>query len=394
MTSTILIFGVKDGHNIVYPEIPLQYERNDFQCFCFENDKDLDNLLIKHKPILIGYVGDLENHPRLMDWPGYKVAVDKPTTVLSARFIKNINKPPKVSVFTVSYKSGDKIWRPFRSLKAQTFQDWEWVVVDDSDCPQNWLLLQSLAAKDSRIRLYRGDGHSGVIGHLKRTACDLCRGEFLVELDHDDELTDIALQKTVEAFENYPEVGFVYSDFAECWEDGTPAVYTRKLKFKAPYTDWGFGYGSYREETINGLDYKVVNAPNINSKTIRHIIAAPNHLRAWRKTVYNSIGGHNPLLPVADDYELMVRTFLATRMCRVPVFGYVQYRNADGNTHRERNKDIQRLVRAISTAYDDEIHKRFIELGVKDFAYLKGETFDRLGSIINPPEESHCTIYG
>ena len=40
---------------------------------------------------------------------------------------------PLVSVFTASYKSKKKIQRPYRSLLKQTYSNWEWVIVDDSD---------------------------------------------------------------------------------------------------------------------------------------------------------------------------------------------------------------------------------------------------------------------
>jgi hypothetical protein len=157
---------------------------------------------------------------------------------------------------------------------------------------------------------------------------------------------------------------------------------------------WGFGYGSYRDETYNGLKYKVVNAPHINSKTIRHIVAAPNHIRAWRASTYREIGGHANEIHVADDYELMVRTFLHTRMARINYFLYVQYRNSEGNTHRVRNQEIQRLVRYFSQWYDKRIHERFVQLGVDDSIYdeKRGNTFWKLNMVKNPEVESHCTI--
>ena len=40
---------------------------------------------------------------------------------------------PIVSVFTTTFRSGDKILRPFQSLLHQTCTEWEWVIMDDSD---------------------------------------------------------------------------------------------------------------------------------------------------------------------------------------------------------------------------------------------------------------------
>ena len=221
----------------------------------------------------------------------------------------------------------------------QTYKDWEWVIMDDSEDDKTFNELREFAEKDSRISVYKMHRHSGCIGEVKRNACMLSKGEILVELDHDDELTDNALMDVVNAFAEFPDAGFVYTDFAECLETGEPVQYG---------DGWGFGYGSYRREFYKNREYLVVNAPNINPKNIRHIVSAPNHIRAWRASLYREIGGHNHLIHVADDYELMVRTFLSTRMVRVPKMCYIQYRNIDGNTHSDRNKEIQRLVRSFS----------------------------------------------
>jgi len=294
------------------------------------------------------------------------------------------NEFPVVTVFTPTYKTGDKIFRPYNSLLGQTYRDWEWVIIDDShDSDKTFNTLNDLAKRDYRIRIYKSNQPSGVIGNLKREACDLGRGEYLLELDHDDELTPQALEWTIKAYSQHPEVGFIYSDFAECYEDGTPFVYN---------PGWGLGYGTYREEIHNGIKYVVVNSPRINAKTIRHIVAAPNHFRSWRKCVYDEIGGHNSLIHVGDDYELMVRTFLHTRMALIPRMCYVQYRNQSGNASQIRNRDIQRLVRYFSMHYDTQIHQRLLELGVDDFVWEEGSpAFYRLGGANQQPE-SHCTV--
>ena len=156
---------------------------------------------------------------------------------------------------------------------------------------------------------------------------------------------------------------------------------------------WGMGYGKYRQEERGGVTYQVSESANINPKTVRHIVAMPNHLRTWRKSVYDEVGGHSEFMHVVDDYELMVRTFLETRMAHVPALCYIQYRNAVGNTTFTRNKEIQRLVRYVSSWYDTAIHERFVELGVGDFVWCEGQyTFWNLQKVPNPPVEPHCTI--
>ena len=43
------------------------------------------------------------------------------------------------------------------------------------------------------------------------------------------------------------------------------------------------------------------------------IYFAPNHVRAWRRSFYERVGGHDATWPIADD-ELLVRTYLQGTM--------------------------------------------------------------------------------
>ena len=194
---------------------------------------------------------------------------------------------------------------------------------------------------------------------MKYNACALSRGELLVELDHDDALTPDALARVAAAARQFPEAGFFYTDFAE--------VDTRLNPLRYP-DGWGFGLGAYRQEMYRGRELLVAMTPGISPKTIRHLVAAPNHIRAWRRDLYFRIGGHNREIHVADDFELMIRTFLETRMVHIPRLGYVQYQDG-GNAQRVRNKDIQRHVRFLRWKYDRRIHDRFLALGVDDYIW-------------------------
>lgn len=106
-----------------------------------------------------------------------------------------------------------------------------------------------------------------------------------------------------------------------------------------------------------------MSAPPINSITIRHIVSAPNHVRAWRADVYRSLNGHNPKWTIADDYDLCVRTFLETRMVHIPKLLYKQHIGAH-TAQRQQNELIQRNVAEIALFYDKNITARCEELGL------------------------------
>ena len=394
----ICVFGNKNV-NLMSPEC-VHFETREMDQRHYQSDENLYEILAKDRPAGIVSFGDSRSFVKLNQAPEFVRRMwvhfdnendlnDKGSRAFNCFFFNAVLPQadnPLVSVFTPAFRSGDKIEKPLRSLIAQTYKDWEWIIVDDSDDDgETFKRLSEMAEKDGRIRVYKEHKHSGRIGTVKRTACGIARGKFLVELDHDDELTPKALQWVVEAFQAHPESGALYSDFAECFEDGASVMYPK---------GWGMGYGKYRMETHGGIEYAVSCGPNLNAKTIRHIVAAPNHVRAFRKSAYDAVGGHRDMLHVADDYELIVRLFLSTRFIRIARMCYVQYRNLDGsgNTHQARNKDIQRLVRYISLTYNEAIHKRLLELGVDDFVWHGDATFYKLLQTPNPDIESHCSI--
>jgi O-antigen biosynthesis protein len=271
---------------------------------------------------------------------------------------------PVVSVFTPTYRTGEKLERPFASLRAQTYKNWEWVIYDDSPDDETFKIATGMAERDPRIQVFRGHEPCGIIGEVKRRAVGLSRGPLVAELDHDDELTSHCVADLVEAYNQFPDAGFFYTDCAEVFENGDNGHYP---------DGYAFGFGSYRTEYYNDRNYLVSNYPSINAKTVRHIVGMPNHVRAWRRSAYDAAGGYAPEVHVADDYELCLRTFLTTSMVHVQRFGYIQYlSNSGGNTQRRRNGEIQRLVRLFAQHYETRIHERFVELGIDDFIWRDG----------------------
>lgn len=274
-----------------------------------------------------------------------------------------LSDTPLVSIFTAAYRSGSKILRPYKSLLNQTYPNWEWVIVDDSDdAGANFRQMQE-TFKDCRIRLISPVAHSGRIGTVKRMAAGYCRGEILVELDHDDQLIPDALAKTVAAFKRHPECGFAFAEAAE--------VYEQNLNTHYYGLDAGYGYLSYWRQYLPMLSrfVNVPKTPAINWKTIRHLIGLPNHPRIWTKVAYDWVGGHRPGLMVADDYDLLIRTLLCTRALRIPHLLYLQYRNAGrDNQTFQRNKQIQFLCARIEAYYRNNINQRLIDSDMPDIS--------------------------
>lgn len=242
---------------------------------------------------------------------------------------------PKFSIFTTCFMSYEKILRAYESVRSQTFIDWEWIVLDDSPESKHFEYLQEILT-DQRVRLYKRASNSGVIGNVKNEAVSLCRGEYCIELDHDDRITPSCLEDAVGVFEAHPDVGFIYMDFINMFEDGSPARYMNDVISK--------GYGGYYAMKYDGEWHYVFITPNINNISLSNLACCPNHPRIWERQTLMDIGNYSELLPICDDYELLLRTCTKTKVAKVCKVGYIQYINdGDNNFSVIRKDEIARL---------------------------------------------------
>ena len=213
----------------------------------------------------------------------------------------------------------------YESIKAQTYTNWEWVIYLNNKCTLAHL-PQSIIDHD-RVNIHVAEDDNKNIGHIKNKAFHLGSGEILVEVDHDDVITPNCLEELVKAFSD-PDVGFAYSD---------NAVLHHKDEF-APY-DSSFGW-QHRSFEWNNKQLTAMRSFPPSAQALGYIWYAPDHVRAWRASVYRHLGGHNPELSICDDHDLCIRTYLNTKMAYIPEVLYI-YRVTGENTWLERNEAIQ-----------------------------------------------------
>jgi glycosyltransferase involved in cell wall biosynthesis len=277
---------------------------------------------------------------------------------------------PRFSIFTPVYKTGERIRRTYDSLVKQTWTNWEWVVVDDSPDDETWKILQEISNKDYRVKLHKiYPLTGGNVGLAKHRAATLGDGDWLVELDHDDALTTECLATCNDAILKYPDAGFLYTDVCEMYEDGEMKYYDHDWSgnWYARHDNYfDFGYAGHSWVRVDDKDILAHWYPDINPLSIRFNISMPDHVRMWERKKYLEMGGHNKNTPVADDLEMLIKTFLHTRMIHVKRVLYFQYNNRN-STVDNNSTDINRRARLIRDYYDMAIHNRIQELGFHDW---------------------------
>jgi len=243
----------------------------------------------------------------------------------------------KISIITPSHDARflDELKE---SILLNDFLNWEWIVLLNNSADYE--------SDDPRIRVIHSKINSTAVGALKKEACSHATGEIVIEVDHDDLITPDCLSKIASAFSD-PEVGFVYSDNAKLVDDFIP--YNPEFGWTWKYFDW------------KGRKLIAMNSQPLTPGRLGYIWFAPDHVRAWRKSVYDFVGGHDPVLEICDDLDLMHRLYMVTKFFYIPEVLYI-YRITGENTWIERNKAIQEKTVEVYQQNIYHLAHRFCEL--------------------------------
>ena len=300
------------------------------------------------------------------------VEIDEFNRNVNYCYIDNVIRPrettrPIFSIFTTCFKSYEYITTAYNSIKSQSLIDWEWVIMDDTDEDKHFAFLKEKLSGDNRIRLYKRDKNSGNIGNVKNEAISLCRGKYVLEMDHDDEILTDCLQDAYNIFQTDDQIGFVYGD--------TINLYRNQENTK--YSDFiSKGYSGYYMEKVNGKWVYVYNTANINNITLSHLVCLPNHPRIWKRSVLMELENYSEFLPICDDYEILLRTCCSKyKVVKNNKAQYIQYMNDCGNNFSNiRNAEINRIgPNYIGPMFYDkyEVHSKMKELDAyEDESYI------------------------
>lgn len=102
-----------------------------------------------------------------------------------------------ITVFTATYNRAHTLPRLFESLKCQTYQDFEWLIVDDGSIDNTKDVVESFLSENPSFSIvYIRNNHGGK-HRAVNTGLDLAKGELFFMLDSDDYLTNRALEKVI-----------------------------------------------------------------------------------------------------------------------------------------------------------------------------------------------------
>lgn len=177
---------------------------------------------------------------------------------------------PLFSLLIAQYNNGKFFADCYQSIMAQTYGNWEVIIVDDASTDDSVAMMKKLIGDDTRFKVYQNDENRGC-GFTKRRCAELATGEICGFLDPDDAITPEALEVMFEEHAKYPEASMIYSKPYFCdehlnnqserksmqVENGDPMFFDFDgyifafLSYKKKFYDETEGINSYLERAID-----------------------------------------------------------------------------------------------------------------------------------------------
>ncbi|MBP3950063.1 glycosyltransferase family 2 protein [Bacillus suaedae] len=128
------------------------------------------------------------------------------------------NENPLVSIITPVYKAELYIEGMIESVQAQTYENWELIMVDDKSPDRSSQIIKKYAAEDNRIRLISLNENSGA-AIARNTAIENSNGKYIAFLDSDDQWLPAKLTKQIHFMETN-HIDFSFTEYENMTVDG------------------------------------------------------------------------------------------------------------------------------------------------------------------------------
>ena len=192
---------------------------------------------------------------------------------------------PKISVVMSVYNGGKYLEDSIKSILTQTFQDFEFIIINDTSTDNTEEILKIF--DDPRIKIITNDQNIGLTRSLNK-GIQLARGIYIARMDADDISLPHRFETQVHFLEKNPDYALVGSSYYQIDKDNKIHtlinVLTDNIQIKQGLTkqNW-FGHGSVM----------------------------------MRKDVFREVGGYDERFKLAQDYDLWLRIAAGHKMANI-----------------------------------------------------------------------------
>lgn len=198
---------------------------------------------------------------------------------------------PLVSVIVPTYNYARFIGQTLENLRAQTYERWECIVVDDGSTDDTEETVARFIEHEPRVSYIRQANQRQSVA--KNTGLAASKGEYIQFLDADDFIEPLKFERQIDFLETHADVDIVYGSVRFFHTDRTDErLYSM------------FGENKSWMPEVSGAGREVL-LPLVRKNIM--VINAP----LLRRSVIDDVGPFDPVLPPVEDWDYWIRCALA-----------------------------------------------------------------------------------
>ncbi len=251
-----------------------------------------------------------------------------------------------ISIITPTYNREAFLPAAIESVLAQSYKEFELIIVDDGSTDNSRELINTYAEKDSRVKyLYQENQRQSV---ARNYALSVAKGDFICFLDSDNYWPSDKLEKSIKAFEVYPDADIVYGDCITIDEQGNELHRHNMRRYSG----------------------------RIAALLLKDNFISMNTTMTRRKC-FNEMGGMSGKRRVADDYDLWLKFSARYRFQYIPEFlaYYRVMENQISSNKKLRFETNEKIILDFLAEYPDAVSKQERDAGLSAFYIRKARHY-------------------
>lgn len=247
----------------------------------------------------------------------------------------------KVSVCIPTYNGAKYVGEAIASVLAQTFGDFELIIVDDCSTDSTQEVIASF--RDKRCRYFSNSERLGLPRNWNR-CLELCRGQYVCIFHQDDVMILDNLERKVQVLESNPAVGFVYSEAFQIDSEGNQ-LSDRWIEGNPQQDCIRTGLEFFETSMLGTVN--LVNCPSVVA----------------RRECYDQLGGFDTRLVFTADWEMWMRIalFYDVAFIAEPLVRYRWHASNETLKFRNNPDELREYYRCKTIAmgkYPERVPKR------------------------------------
>ena len=209
---------------------------------------------------------------------------------------------PLVSIYITNYNYGKYLQEAVESVLAQSFQDFELIIIDDGSTDGSGAIISNYKDVSKIICIHQEN--RGLV-HSSNVALKLSRGKYIMRLDADDFLVPQALEILISELERDSKTALVFPDYYLTDREGSVLGQVHRHNF---------------QKEVNLLDQPAHGACTL-----------------IRKSILRSVGGYDQSFSIQDGYDLWLNIMnkYPVKNVNLPLFYYRQHDKSITNNEKE-----------------------------------------------------------